>query len=224
MITPGETSLPGESTPLLTLRQIQAPGIFGQISAACRRKIEVGSMSAPRSRIILVVLAAVAVTVFGVVRLIAALGAPGEITAVAEADGLKAQVTTASWSKMDMASQPGFQMPAGMMPGMPDQGKSRLVVSISVTNTSPDTRPLHASDEFALLTGDGDERWAAHSDTFGELPRLAPRNAVNGTLFFDLPAADLTDSPVWVEWKHGATTSRLSVPMSGAETGSNHEH
>lgn len=184
-------------------------------------------MTGTRSRILLVILAALAVSVFGVTRLIAALAAPAEVVAVAEVDGLKAQVTTATWSAMDhddMGPQTGYQMPAQMMPGMPDDGQNRLVVSISVTNTSPDTRAVHPGSEFTLLTGDGAARWPAHSHTFGELPRLAGNNAVSGNLFFDLPPNDLTHSPVWLEWKHDGTTTRLLVPMSGVDSGSNHNH
>jgi hypothetical protein len=131
----------------------------------------------------------------------------------------------ASWSKMDhdlSEDAPGYQMPPQMMPGMPEQGKERLVLSVTVTNTTDGTRPIRVGDEFVLRVGDGSQRVTPHSDTFGELPRLAARNAVAGQIFFDLPREDLARSPGWLEWTHKGTTSRLSIPLVGGGAGSNH--
>jgi len=111
-----------------------------------------------------------------------------------------------------------------MMPGMPENGNQRLAVSVTLVNTSGDTRLLRPGKEFALRAGKASKRWTPHSDTFGELPRLAPHNAVTGTLFFDLPSAELTGSPAWVEWTHGDTASRLVIPMDGVTAPPTHDH
>jgi hypothetical protein len=93
-----------------------------------------------------------------------------------------------------------------------------------VVNTSDDTRPLRPGDEFALHAGTEGKRWAPHSNTFGDLPRLAPHNVVEGVLFFDLPPAQLTDATAWVEWTHADSANRLTIPMDGVSSGPTHSH
>jgi len=183
-------------------------------------------MSLPRMRVVLVVLAALAVATFGVVWLSAA-PAPSVTASQATVDNLTAQVTAAGWTNMDhdmSGDAPGYQMPPAMMPGMPEKGEQRLAISVSVVNTSDGTRPLRPGEEFTLHAGKDGRQWARSSDTFGDLPRLAPRSAVNGVLFFDLPPAELTGSPAWLEWTHGDTTSRLIIPMDGVRSGPTHSH
>ena len=119
---------------------------------------------------------------------------------------------------------PGYQMPPAMMPGMPDQGKERLLVQVAVSNDSNDTRPLRPGQEFTLHAGKDGTAIKPQSDSFGELPRLAAHNAVNGVIYFDLPPADLTASPAWIEWAHGGTTTRLSLPLNGVPAAPNHQH
>jgi hypothetical protein len=174
-------------------------------------------LGAPRVRILLVVLAALGVAIFGAGQLVAALTAPPPATGVANVDGLTSRVTTAGWIQMDhdmSANAPGYQMPPAMMPGMPQGDDQRLAVTISVVNTTDDTRPLRPADEFTLHGKDG-KQWFPQSGSFGDLPRLAARNAVDGVLFFDLPPADL-DGSSWLEWSHGGTKTRLIVPVDGA--------
>lgn len=184
-------------------------------------------MRAVRSRIVIVIAAALAVAIFGVTRLFTAQDSVAEAAPTASLDGLNAQVTTAKWSTMDhdmSPNAPGYQMPPQMMPGMPEQGKQRLSVSVEVTNTSAETRPLRPAEEFALRAGEGAPLIAPHSDTFGDLPRLAPRNGIRGVLYFDLPADELSDSPGWIEWTHGGTTSRLTLPLNGVQPQPGHGH
>lgn len=179
-------------------------------------------MSLPPLKIVLVVLAALAVATVGVVRL--ATSSDAAVTDEATVDSLTAQVTSAGWTAMDhdmSGDAPGYQMPPAMMPGMPENGDQRLAVSVTVVNTSADTRPLRPDKEFVLRAGDDGQQWAPHSDTFGDLPRLAGRNAVNGIIFFDLPADALT-APAWVEWTHSGTTSRLTIPMDGVREHQEH--
>lgn len=171
-------------------------------------------------------LAALAVATYGVLRLTSSSEAAPESNA-ATVDSLTAQVLSAGWSDMDhdmSGDSPGYQMPAAMMPGMPENGDQRLGVAVTVVNTSADTRPLRPAEEFVLRTSKDDKRWTPRADTFGELPRLAPGNAVKGTLFFDLPSTALKDSPAWIEWTHGDTANRLMLPMDGVSDGPGHSH
>jgi|GEM_PF-1902294 len=169
---------------------------------------------------IIVVLAALAASMLGVGRLVAAFGAgdqapPAGIVTLAE---LTTQVTAAEWVKMDhdmTPDAPGYQMPPAMMPGMPTGDDQRLSVAITVVNTGDRTRPLRAAKEFTLRSENG-RQWQLHSDTFADLPRLAPRNAVSGVLFFDLPPGELAESPVWLEWRHQDEAARLTIPLDGA--------
>jgi hypothetical protein len=184
-------------------------------------------MRLPRTRIVLVIAAALAVAVFGLTRLIAALNVPAAATAVATVQGVTASVTTVGWVDMDhdmTQNAPGYQMPPAMMPGMPDQGKERLMVDLAMSNDSNDTRPLRPGQEFTLHAGKDGTAIKPQSDSFGELPRLAAHNAVNGVIYFDLPPADLTASPAWIEWAHGGTTTRLSLPLNGVPAAPNHQH
>jgi hypothetical protein len=176
-------------------------------------------------RTVIIALAASAVATVGVVRLVAS---PDTLAATYETtvDSLTARVAVAGWTSMDhdmSGNAPGYQMPPAMMPGMPENGDQRFSVSVSVVNTSDETRLLRPDEEFALRAGKENRRWAPHSDTFGDLPRLAPRNAVTGTLFFDLPPADLGSS-AWIEWTHDGTASRLIIPMDGLSGPTSHSH
>jgi hypothetical protein len=175
-------------------------------------------MHLARIRIVTVVVVALAAALFGVTRLFAAFNTEAQATEVGSLDGLNVQVTKAGWIDMghDMASTPGFQMPPAMMPGMPEQGKERLSVTLTVLNTGDASKAARLGSEFALHTGKDAELVTPQSDTFGELPRLAGRNAVNGTLFFDLPSGELDDSSTWLEWSHGGSTARILVPVNGA--------
>lgn len=184
-------------------------------------------MSLARVRTVVVIAAAFAVTTVGVVRLAASWGDPAAASDQATVDSLTTMVTKAGWTTMDhdmSDDAPGYQMPPAMMPGMPENGDQRFAVSVTVFNTGDDTRPLQPGKEFALRAGEEGKRWTPHSDTFGELPRLAPHNAVRGVLFFDLPPDGLTDSPSWIEWTHGGAASRLTIPTHGVSDDPSHSH
>jgi hypothetical protein len=149
----------------------------------------------------------------GVLRERAAAGA----TASATLGDLTAAVDQSGWTSMDMgAPTSGFQMPAAMMPGMPAAGQERLAVTVTVVNTGAAARPIRPEAEFALRAGGSGGRWTPRSSTFGELPRLAPRSAVTGVLYFDLPPERIADSPAWLEWAHEGTRARIPVPGAGA--------
>jgi hypothetical protein len=183
-------------------------------------------MSLSRARILIIVVVALAIAIFGITRLFAAFNVEAEASQTASLDSMTAQVTGAGWVEMDhdmSGDSPGFQMPDAMMPGMPEQGEQRVGVAITVANTSGQTRELYPGQEFVLHTARDGKQWTARSHTFGELPRLAPHSGVSGTLYFDLPPEDVTDSDTWVEWSHGNTSVRLSVPLNGA-TAPDHPH
>ena len=184
-------------------------------------------MSLIRVRTAIVVLAASAVATVGLVMLVFSPDGPAATASQASVDSLTAHVVTAGWTSMDhdMSSDaPGYQMPPAMMPGMPEDGDQRLSVSIMVVNTSDGTRPLRPDKEFALHAGKDGKQWTPHSDTFGDLPRLAAGEAVKGVLFFDLPTTELAGSPAWIEWTHGGTTNRLTIPLDGTSDEPNHSH
>jgi hypothetical protein len=177
-------------------------------------------MSLARTRIILVILAALAIAVFGVSRLIGSLATAAEASQVGSLDGLTTQVTKAGWVDMDhdmSGNAPGYQMPPAMMPGMPEQGKERIALTITVTNTSDRTRPLVPREEFALHAASAGDLVPPHS-------RLAPHNAVTGVLFFDVPPGDADHSDMWLEWSHDGTSAKVSVPLEGAGAGPDHQH
>jgi hypothetical protein len=180
-----------------------------------------------RGRVVLVIVAAFVVATLGVARLVASTATPATVSIQTTVDNLRTRVVTAGWTTMDhdmSGDATGYQMPPAMMPGMPDDGDQRLAVAVAVVNTGEDTRPLRAGKEFALHAGAEGRRWTPHSSTFGALPRLAPHNTVEGTLFFDLPPAELTASPAWIEWTHADTVNRLAIPMDGVSAGPSHSH
>src|SRR5689334_5671746 len=79
--------------------------------------------------------------------------------AAATVDSLTAGVTQAGWLDMDMPHMEGFQMPAAMMPGMPEDGHARLAVTLTVTNAAATARPLRVTDEFVLRTAKDGTSW-----------------------------------------------------------------
>jgi len=176
-----------------------------------------------------VVVVALAVAALVVGRMIAASLAPQPSTAtrLAALAGMTAQVSQAGWVQMDhdmSPDAPGYQMPPAMMPGMPTGDEQRLSVTVTMVNASDRTLPLLPFKEFALHAGENGKKWSPHSDTFGDLPRLAPHNAITGVLFFDLPPQDLVDSVQWLEWTHDGAAARLTVPLDGAAVQPSHPH
>jgi hypothetical protein len=162
----------------------------------------------------LVITAAAAVAFFGVRTYVGTFDQPpAAVTVSASLSGLTASIGAADWVMMDhdmSSTAPGYQMPPAMMPGMPDEGQQRLAVTVTVVNTTGQTRPFRPGKEFLLRTESAEEPLPAHSDTFGELPRLAPGSAVSGVLYFDLPP----HSPSWIEWTHEGATARLAIGVA----------
>jgi len=161
-----------------------------------------------------VLAAALVVAFFGVRSFVGTNAQPSAGTEVsATLSGLTASVGSADWVMMDhdmSSTAPGYQMPPAMMPGMPAEGQQRLEVSVTVVNNTKETRPLKPGKEFLLRTESAADSLTPHSDTFGELPRLAPGSAVTGVLYFDLPP----HSPAWLEWTHEGATVRLAIGVA----------
>jgi Domain of unknown function (DUF4352) len=167
-----------------------------------------------RRRIVIVIalVVAAAIMVFGFSLLSGGessepLYAPGSTARLGD---LTATADTATWVDMDHdmgMDASGYPMPPAMMPGMPETGEQRLAVTVTVVNTGSQTRPLRVREEFALRADEPGDRWTTHSDSFGDLPRIAPGNAVRGVLFFDLPP----HSPVWLEWHHEGVVTGLAL-------------
>jgi hypothetical protein len=189
-----------------------------------------GRGAAARSRGIgiaaLLVVSAV-VAVFGLVQagLISRGGAvAGPPDTHAGLDGLRAAVTGAQWVQADHDdptikdgsgnSATGYQMPAQMMPGMPAEGQSRLLVKLDLANHAADAKLLDAPTEFVLRDERGD-RYPAQGDTFGGFTRLNPSNGVTGGVYFDVPT-DGAASRTWqLEWIRHGHTVRLAVTATG---------
>lgn len=140
-------------------------------------------------------------------------------------DGLQAAVTGAQWVEHehddpvfdDSAGNAttGYQMPAQMMPGMPADGQSRLLVKLNLANDAVDAKVLDAPTEFVLRDERGD-RYTAQGDTFGGFTRLNPSNGVTGGVYFDVPTDGATTHTWQLEWTRHGHTTRLAVAASGS--------
>jgi hypothetical protein len=143
--------------------------------------------------------------------------APGD---TATLDGMSVQVGGSEWAVMNMVenSQGGYLMPDQMMPGAPTGGEVRLGVSVTMFNTRSSTLPVSLVDEFMVSGGLEPEPKPLSADTVGELRRLAPGSAVQGTLYFDVAVpeeADPTLPPLYLHWTRGGDTIRIPVQLPG---------
>ncbi|HEX6358193.1 hypothetical protein [Actinophytocola sp.] len=174
----------------------------------------------PRAGIVVLVLVAVAAATFGIVQLVDTWTAPASVGHEGTLDGLHTRIDKAGWVDLeDMAKGMAPGMPMNQMQGMPDEGDGRVEVKVTVVNATSQTHQFLAAEEFALRAEKGDKRWTPSADTFGDLPRLAPRNAVSGLLFFDMPPDEVKDTTVWLEWKRDGGSAALSVSLSGTGGG-----
>jgi hypothetical protein len=105
-------------------------------------------------------------------------------------------------------------MPPQMMPGMPGDDETRLLVRLNLANQTDDARTVDPSGEFALRNELG-ERWAADGDTFGARARLNPRHGVATGVYFDVPKAGFGQHQWVLEWSRDGRTARLAMPAQG---------
>jgi hypothetical protein len=122
----------------------------------------------------------------------------------------------------NMDNQGGYQMPAQMMPGAPTGDDMRLGVPLTLVNTGDSVRQFNLGDEFLLGGGRNEEPRSLHSDTFGQLARLAPGSAVDGVLYFDTIVPGSDDPPLYLQWKRDGRTMLISIPMAGQAPQHNH--
>lgn len=167
------------------------------------------------------VLAAMAGTVLWQERVAAREAVP---RASAEAGGVRTEVRQAAWSAMaNHHTDDGFQMPSSMMPGAPEGDNQRLGVPVTLVNTEDESTGFSVAEEFFLIGGKSGRGRAdgagkpvpLHSDTIGELPRLAPGSAVRGVLYFDIEPPEPGDPPLRVLWKRDGDTRQLTVSLTG---------
>jgi hypothetical protein len=174
-----------------------------------------------RVRVVLavVVIAALALAVVGAVQLVRlwSLPAPGTATL----GGLTAQVRRAGWVPLEahsMDQQGGYAMPAQMMPGAPAHEDMRLGVQLTFVNTDSQPVRFDVGDEFRIIGGAERAPREMHSDTLGNLSRLAPGAAVDGTLYFDIKVPSGADAPLRLEWTRDDDTIRIPVPLNSTPT------
>jgi hypothetical protein len=169
----------------------------------------------------------IVVAVFGLVQagFIARGPAAGPPETHGALDGMQAAVTRSQWLDHDhvdpipaddgSGGPTGYQMPAAMMPGMPAEGQSRLLIQLNLSNDTGQARALDPVTEFILRDERG-ETWQAQGDTFGGFSRLNPSNGVTGAVFFDVPTDGAAQHQWVLEWKRGGRTTRLAVPLGSA--------
>lgn len=185
-----------------------------------------------RPKFLLVLLAALLVAVVGAGELAAMLRARSApiATDTATLGGLTIHLNRVEWvsfdsddpTLMDPSATGGYQMPAQMMPDMPAEGDARLNLEITLEDRTGQARKLDTAGEFSLGGGKGDQSWKLQGDTFGDLGRLNPGNAVDGKLFFDLKAPAKDDPPLYLKWQRGGDTVRILLTPGGKP--SEHHH
>lgn len=149
------------------------------------------------------------------------------VTLVTAGDGITTAVATATWVAHDendsTVAGPGYQMPLSMMPGMPAAGEMRLGISLTITNSSTQLRPVDPASEFVLRDARNGGEWHLSADTFGGLSRLGPDAGVHGVIFFDLaPPAD-GGRNLYVDWKRAGGAGQLAIPLNGAAPTHSHQ-
>ena len=142
-----------------------------------------------------------------------------------QAGGLGLTVNQVVWMADNMGdprqktNPSGFQMPAGMMPGMQTAGDKRLRVELYIRNTG-NSAQRYALSEFRLF-GTGGRSWAPldNAATRGAVLSavLYPGFQVTIDLYFDLPKSQ--GSRLSVRWEHGGTTVTFPVHAIGSDSG-----
>lgn len=155
------------------------------------------------------------------------LGGPSVVSgSAATVDGITTEIRDAGWVEFDMGhvmdGQGGFMMPDQMMPGTPSGDQVRLGITLTLLNTSGTTREFNLAGEFSVTGGRTPEPQPISADSIGELPRLAPGAALDGTLYFDLEVPTDDDPPLLLRWTRGGGSVLIEVPL--AADAPVHEH
>jgi hypothetical protein len=175
-----------------------------------------------RTQAVAVVVAALVLGLVGA-GMLAVMLRQGTHTVAGEATvgKLSLRVESAQWEVFDMNHDPGFQMPAAMMPGAPADGDRRLRLTVELSNRSQ--RPkLLSKDEFRIEGPDGTS-WPVAVDGIG-VSQLNPGLAVSGGLHFDLSLKKLSkgDPGLSLVWDRAGKVSRL--PLHIGVTAPSHDH
>lgn len=181
----------------------------------------------------LVLVAAVVVAVLGAGELAAMLRARSAplATDTVTVSGMTISIVSVDWVSFDpMQDAPpsdpsaasGYQMPAQMMPDMPGEGEARLNLEVTLSDRGGAAQALNTTGEFSLGGGGSDQNRKLQGDTFGELKRINPGNAVDGKLFFDLKPPAKGNPPLYLTWHRGGDTARLLLVPGG--TAVTHHH
>jgi hypothetical protein len=104
------------------------------------------------------------------------------------------------------APDTGFQMPASMMPGMPDEGKHRLYIEVTLDDVGQASASF-APQEFTLRTPEGRSWPLDQPASFGPAT-LLPGQIRSLDLLFDIPD---TVSQVLLAWNHDGETQQLAI-------------
>lgn len=175
-----------------------------------------------------VVLLALAVVVGGAVLWQYRKGqAAAQPAANAAMGGLDVTTGEARWAAMedhtmDGPQGGGYQMPAQMMPGAPENGAMRLGIALTIADHGGGARLLDLEREFTLAGGGVGDPLTPHSDTFGPLPRLGADSAVRGTLYFDLKVPGPGTPPLYLLWNRDGKQRRLLVNLP--DSAPEHQH
>ncbi|HEY8472081.1 MAG TPA: hypothetical protein VIL37_05530 [Natronosporangium sp.] len=152
---------------------------------------------------------------------------PAVIGTSAELAGMTTEVQAAGWVGFDMGhvmnGQGGFMMPSQMMPDAPSGDEVRLGVTVTLVNTNDGTQEFNILDEFAIVGGLETEPQPVSADTIGELSRLGPGAAIDGTLYFDVEIPSPDDPPLQLQWTRDGETVLIEVPLT-EEDAPAHEH
>ena len=125
---------------------------------------------------------------------------------------LSLQIQDSGWITHDHiggatpAPEKGFDMPASMMPGMPDEGKHRLYLEVVVEDTGQSSATF-APREFTLRSPGG-STW-----TLNDPPSFGPQTLMPGQmrsldLYFDIPE---TVAQVQLAWAHDGDMQQLAI-------------
>jgi hypothetical protein len=190
------------------------PGRPRGTAAAVRHAPERPGRRRPASLLIAVLAAGAALIGLGLLLLLvapprpAALSAPGTL----RSGDLSLQIQDSGWITHDTiggatpAPETGFQMPASMMPGMPDEGKHRLYLEVVLEDVGQ-SRAAFAPQEFTLRTPQGGSWPLNQPPSFGRAS-LEPGQTRSLDLMFDIPD---TVSQVALAWAHDGDTQQLSI-------------
>jgi len=129
------------------------------------------------------------------------------------AGDLSLQIQGTSWITHDDVGGPtppavehGFQMPASMMPGMPEHGTHRLYVEAVLSNIGQSQASYSPGEFTARAPGGG--TWHLNQPAAFAPGVLAPGQERSLDLFFDIPESQVATE---LAWTHDGLTQSIPV-------------